>query len=107
VRELVVVVPVVWDQLRNAFLADCTAQSTSSAWASATSQIFSPVAGLVVAKVLRDLASTHLLSISNLVCSWGSLTLDGISIFGSYSLIGCSCSCCCFCSLVAITCVVS
>src|SRR5438270_3670121 len=53
-----------WKALRAAF----TASSTSGASASATLASTSPVAGLMVSKLLPDTLSTHLLSIRIFVC---------------------------------------
>src|SRR5579859_5588730 len=51
----------------NAARAAATALSTSAASASATWVMTSPVAGLMVGKVLPDAASTHLLLMRSLV----------------------------------------
>src|SRR5262245_33139758 len=62
----------------NALRAAATARLTSSLSPSATWQMTSPVAGLVVGKVLPETLSTHLPPIS---IGW-SLTLGGFTVLG-------------------------
>src|SRR5207244_11611841 len=60
----------------NALRAALTARSTSALSPSATWQMVSPVAGLIVGKVLPDTLSSHLPPMK----SGGSLTLGGFTV---------------------------
>src|SRR5207248_3030035 len=74
----------IFDQgpLSNALRAAFTARSTSALSPSATSQIFSPVAGLIVANVLPETLSTHLppMSIGCWVLTAGLVNESGLDI---------------------------
>src|SRR5207248_4168484 len=72
--------------LSNAARAAATALSTSAASASATWVIGSPVAGLIVGKVLPEAESTHLLLMSSLVAeifTVGSKTVVAVAMVRS------------------------